>query len=60
MLVRNKNGKIVEFKSNKYVNDNEKYKNLWVILYNIHFAKKEDYSFNKSLIDYIVGIKNCV
>ena len=59
MLVRAKNGKIIEFNTNKYKNDVEKYRNLWIVAYDIHFAKKEE-SFNKNLIDYIVGIKNCV
>jgi hypothetical protein len=59
MLIRNKNGKIIEFNSKKYKNDVEKYRNLWIIRYDIHFAKNEE-SFNKNLIDYIVGIKNYV
>ena len=59
MLIRDKNGKIIEFNSKKYINDVEKYRNLWIIRYNIHFAKNKE-SFNKNLIDYIVGIKNYV
>jgi|TARA_Y200000002_G_scaffold369898_1_gene364634 hypothetical protein len=57
MYVRNKEGKIVCIKRDKYSNDRDFYIDLWRIKYGIKIAKQNDIN---NLIDYVNGEKNFV
>ena len=57
MYVRNKSGKLVYIKSDKYSNDRDFYIDLWRIKYGIKIAKKNDIN---NLLDYVNGEKNFV
>ena len=54
MFVRNSGGKIVEIKSNHFLNDKEFYLHLWKIIFNIDLSLQET-SFNERLVEYIRG-----
>ena len=57
MIIREKDKNIILFNLNKYTNEEDKYKQLWKLKYNINFFKKP---FNEDLLNYIMGIKNHV
>ena len=57
MYVRNKSGKLVYIKRDKYSNDRDFYIALWRIQYGIKIAKQNNLN---SLIDYVNGEKNFV
>ena len=57
MYVRNKQGKLVQIKRDKYSNDRDFYIDLWRIKYGIKIAKQNNIN---SLIDYVNGEKNFV
>ena len=57
MYVRNKKGKLVYIKRDKYSNDRDFYIDLWRIKYGIKIAKQNDIN---NLIDYVNGEKNFV
>ena len=57
MYVRNKEGKLVQIKRDKYSNDRDFYIDLWRIKYGIKIAKQNDIN---NLIDYVNGEKNFV
>tara|TARA_B100000686_G_C16727439_1_gene938616 strand:+ start:1174 stop:1347 length:174 start_codon:yes stop_codon:yes gene_type:complete len=57
MIIREKDKNIILFNLNKYTNEEDKYKQLWKLKYNINFPKKP---FNEDLLNYIMGIKNHV
>ena len=57
MYVRNKQGKLVHIKRDKYSNDRDFYIDLWRIKYGIKIAKQNDIN---NLIDYVNGEKNFV
>lgn len=57
MYVRNKSGKLVYIKREKYSNDKDFYVDLWRIKYGIKIAKQNDIN---NLIDYVNGEKNFV
>ena len=57
MYVRNKSGKLVYIKREKYSNDKDFYIDLWRIKYGIKIAKQNDIN---NLIDYVNGEKNFV
>jgi len=57
MYVRNKSGKLVYIKREKYSNDRDFYIDLWRIKYGIKIAKQNDIN---NLIDYVNGEKNFV
>ena len=57
MYVRNKSGKLVYVKRDKYSNDRDFYIDLWRIKYGIKIAKQNDIN---NLIDYVNGEKNFV
>jgi len=57
MYVRNKQGKLVQIKRDKYSNDRDFYIDLWRIKYGIKIAKQNDIN---NLIDYVNGEKNFV
>lgn len=57
MYVRNKSGKLVYVKREKYSNDRDFYIDLWRIKYGIKIAKQNDIN---NLIDYVNGEKNFV
>ena len=57
MYVRNKSGKLVYIKRDKYSNDRDFYIALWRIQYGIKIAKQNNIN---SLIDYVNGEKNFV
>ena len=54
MFIRNSGGKIVEIKSNNFLNDKEFYLHLWKTIFNIDLSLQET-SFNERLIEYIRG-----
>ena len=57
MYVRNKQGKLVHIKRDKYSNDRGFYIDLWRIKYGIKIAKQNDIN---NLIEYVNGEKNFV
>ena len=57
MYVRNKQGKLVQIKRDKYSNDRDFYIDLWRIKYGIKIAKQNDIN---NLIEYVNGEKNFV
>ena len=57
MYVRNKSGKLVYIKKERYSNDRDFYIDLWRIKYGIKIAKQNDIN---NLIDYVNGEKNFV
>ena len=57
MYVRNKSGKLVYIKKEKYNNDRDFYIDLWRIKYGMKIAKQNDIN---NLIDYVNGEKNFV
>ena len=57
MYVRNKQGKLVYIKRDKYSNDRDFYIDLWRIKYGIKIAKQNDIN---NLLDYVNGEKNFV
>tara|TARA_B100000989_G_C19517972_1_gene462656 strand:- start:89 stop:262 length:174 start_codon:yes stop_codon:yes gene_type:complete len=57
MYVRNKQGKLVHIKRDKYSNDRDFYIDLWRIKYGIKIAKQNDIN---NLIEYVNGEKNFV
>ena len=57
MYVRNKSGKLVYIKREKYSNDKDFYVDLWRIKYGIKIAKQNDIN---NIIDYVNGEKNFV
>ena len=57
MYVRNKSGKLVYIKREKYSNDKDFYVDLWRIKFGIKIAKQNDIN---NLIDYVNGEKNFV
>ena len=57
MYVRNKQGKLVYIKRDKYSNDRDFYIDLWRIKYGIKIAKQNDIN---NLIEYVNGEKNFV
>ncbi len=57
MYVRNKQGKLVQIKRDKYSNDRDFYIDLWRIKYGIKIAKQNDIN---NLLDYVNGEKNFV
>lgn len=57
MYVRNKSGKLVYIKKERYSNDRDFYIDLWRIKYGMKIAKQNDIN---NLIDYVNGEKNFV
>ena len=57
MYVRNKSGKLVYIKRDKYSNDRDFYIALWRIKFGINIAKTNDIN---NIIDYVNGEKNFV
>lgn len=57
MYVRNKSGKLVYIKKERYNNDRDFYIDLWRIKYGMKIAKQNDIN---NLIDYVNGEKNFV
>lgn len=57
MYVRNKSGKLVYIKRERYSNDRDFYIDLWRIKYGMKIAKQNDIN---NLIDYVNGEKNFV
>ena len=57
MYVRNKQGKLVYIKRDKYSSDRDFYIDLWRIKYGIKIAKQNDIN---NLIEYVNGEKNFV
>lgn len=60
MYVRNKSGKLVYIKRDKYSNDRDFYIALWRIKYGIKIAKTNDINDINNIIDYVNGEKNFV
>ncbi len=57
MYVRNKSGKLVYIKRDKYNNDRDFYIALWRIKFGVKIAKINDIN---NIIDYVNGEKNFV
>uniref|UniRef100_A0A6C0KCK4 Uncharacterized protein n=1 Tax=viral metagenome TaxID=1070528 RepID=A0A6C0KCK4_9ZZZZ len=57
MYVRNKSGKLVYIKKERYSNNRDFYIDLWRIKYGMKIAKQNDIN---NLIDYVNGEKNFV
>ena len=54
MFVRNSAGKIIEIKSDDFINEKEFYLYLWNAIFKIDLSSHEN-SFNESLVKYIRG-----
>lgn len=59
MIVRNKNGQLINIDLNKKNSDSELYKDLWKLKYNIKL-KSKNYGHNNRLISYVRNDKNLV
>jgi len=57
MYVRNKSGKLVYIKKERYSNNRDFYIDLWRIKYGMKIAKQNDIN---NLIEYVNGEKNFV
>ena len=54
MFVRNSAGKIIEIKSDDFLNEKEFYLHLWNTIFNVDLSLQET-SFNERLVEYIRG-----
>jgi hypothetical protein len=56
MFIMNYKGEIINFDMSKFNNDEEMYRTMWKILYNIDIPKN-DKDFLEDIVDYVNGEK---